>query len=238
MVSAAPCHVMTLQLFVRSCCDCLPALCAASLLRDLSTYTDCLRLWQRSLSGPHPTPRGTGGYSTALGHLPLKRRSPARTARATACPDLAPGRTPQHPCPQTLSERMDWCLPVPTAAEWLHTPEPAQAMQSVRGGPGQRSMVAWESAVDRHCRLALAIVKGGAGTLCWQGLAGYRMGQRGKRRTSTWRAILPKGLRRASGRYRPICRVMSCTAHCTSTGLFRLSELTSERPKTRCKLAL
>ena len=35
MVSAAPCHVMTLQLFVRSCCSCLPALCTASLLRVL-----------------------------------------------------------------------------------------------------------------------------------------------------------------------------------------------------------
>ena len=231
MVSAAPCHVMTLQLFVRSCCDCLPALCAASLLRVLRP----LHLHRLPALVAASIVRST---LYTLGHLPLKRRSPARTARATACPDLAPGRTPQHPCPQTLSERMDWCLPVPTAAERLHTPEPAQAMQSVRGGPSQRSMVAWESAADRHCRLALAIVKGGAGTLCWQGLAGYRMGQRGKRRTSTWRAILPIGLRRASGRYRPIRRVMSCTAHCTSTGLFRLSELTSERPKTCCKLAL
>ena len=201
------------------------------------TGTDCLRFWQRPSPGPHPAPWVTGGYSTALGHLPWERRSPALTARATACPDLAPGRTPQHPCPQTLSARVDWYSPMPIGAGRLHIPEPAQAMQSVHGGPGQRSMVARESVMDRRCRLALAMGKMWRWYAVLAVLAEPGMVQQGRRergRTSTWRAILPKGLRRASGRYRPICRVMSCTAHCTSTGLFRLSE----RPITCCKLAL
>ena len=183
------------------------------------------------------TARSAEGHSTALGHLSWKRLSPALTARATACPDLAPGRTPQHPCPQTLSARVDWCSPAPTGAGRLRTPEPAQAMQSVHGGPGQRSMVAWESATNRQCRLALSVVKPGAGKLCWQGLAGCRREQRGKGKTSTWRAILPKGLRRASGRYRPIRLVMSCAAHHRSTGRFWLPELTSDRPDTGYKVA-
>ena len=105
------------------------------------------------------TVRSAEGHSTALGHLSWKKLSPALTARATACPDLAPGRTPQHPCPQTLSARMDWCLQAPTAAGRLHTPEPAQAKQSGHEAPGQRSMVAWESATDKHCRLGLARVR-------------------------------------------------------------------------------